>query len=216
MNRFLREHVGLRYGLLVGLVGLIQIAAAAVPMVSNRVAVFSLQQAQAAREQCFAQQEIGPNTYVGIENCPLADATPVYDLGNVVWNGYLVSLPPVFVLYFLAGRAAGRTSGRKRSAMGAAVVAALVGGAIYILANTLRTIVLFSPFVVWSPLAIDVFPPYSVGLGDEIGTLLFLLAVLSLCAFLLGLWGGAVVSPRNRGGGGGETMSLMSRWQAQR
>jgi hypothetical protein len=198
MKRFLRQHVGLRYGLLVGLVGLLQLAAVAVPMVCDREALVRLQQAEAATDQCFALHQIGPNEYVGIEDCPHVTVTPtVDDLGNAIGLGYLVSLPAVFVLYFLAGRAARRTPGRERLTVGTAfvaagttVVAAVVGGAIYILANTLRTIALFSPFVVFDPLQIDVLPPYRVGLGDEIATLLFLLAVLSLCALLLGGLGG--------------------------
>jgi hypothetical protein len=193
MKRFLRQQVGLRYGLLVGLVGLIQITVVAVLMFSNRDAVLSLQQAEAARKQCFAQHEIGPNTYIGIESCPQASTTPAVDtLASDIGLSYLVSLPPLFVLYVLAGRAARRTYGRMRSAVRAAFLAALVGGAIYILANSVRTIALFSPVVVWEPLAIDTFPPYSVSLGDEITTLLFFLALLSLCALLLDLLGGAI------------------------
>jgi hypothetical protein len=197
MQRFLRQHVGLRYGLWVGMVGLIQIAAVAVLMLSHHDAVLSLQQTQAARDQCFAQHQIGSNTYVGIESCPQGSTTAEIDtLASDISNSYALSLLLLFVLYVLAGRAALRASGRMRAAVGAAVVAALVGGVIYILADTLRAIALFSPFVIWEPLAIDTYPPYAVGLGDEITTLLFWLAFLCLCALPLGLLGGALASQR--------------------
>src|SRR5690349_11647625 len=123
MKRFLRQHVGLRYGLLVGLVGLIQLAAAAVPMVSNHDTIVRLQQTQAAFHQCQDNAKSASE----FTNCydKLGEATPsVYDLGTAIGLGYLVSLPAVFVLYLLAGRTARRTPGRERLTVGTAFVAA--------------------------------------------------------------------------------------------
>jgi hypothetical protein len=71
-------------------------------------------------------------------------------------------------------------------------VAAVVGGAIYILADALRTIVLFSTGVVVS--LSDNPPPYPSGLTDDLGVDILALAILSLFALLLGLIGGAIVN----------------------
>jgi hypothetical protein len=60
------------------------------------------------------------------------------------------------------------------------------------LADVVRTILLFSPFVVAE--VSDAAPPYHAGLGDDIVALLFSLVVLSLFALLLGLMGGATVN----------------------
>jgi hypothetical protein len=187
VKRFLRRHVGLRYGLLVGLVGLVQLAAVAVLMVPNRDAIVSLQRAEVASTQCYDQHlDATTQTVVGLESCPVATVTPrVAEMERAIGFGYLASVSVVFVLYFLAGRAARRSSSRMRSAVGAAFVAAVVGGAIYLLANTVRTVTLFCSFVTRGPLAIGQLTPYEVGLGEEIATLLIFLAGLSqLCALV--------------------------------
>jgi hypothetical protein len=193
-----------RYGVLVGLVGLVQIAVTTPMMVSARDAVRCVIAAQDPTFQGLALQAghlpscaHGPTP---VDGGGLSDTvSPQVDaLGDHLALAYLLSVVPLFVLYARAGGAARRATGARRSGAAAAVLAALVGGVLYSVADVIRMAVLFSPFLFGPRLPFTPPTSDSPNMGNapgpdagsnEVITLFFWLALLVACAALLGLLG---------------------------